>query len=476
MATPIIMPRQGQSVESCVIGKWHKSKGDTVGIGDVLFTYETDKAAFDEEAKAAGILLDIFFEEGDDVPCLVNVCVIGDEGEDIREFVPDVSDSEEIQSVSDTAGTQRTADVQDAANVMINRSPQQNMNSFLNSNQIQESEEIKISPRARKLAEKEGVDMMSSKATGPNGRIIERDIQAMINAGYTSTAAAYEVFQGNAGNIAGTGIGGRVTTTDLVGLQTGKGHGGLPAGIKESECISVPHTNIRKVIAKAMCASLSNMAQLTLNTSYDMTDINSFRASVKAGKIKIDLPKVTINDIILYAVSRVLLNHPEVNAHYYDDQMLKFLNAHIGVAVDTPRGLMVPVLRYAEKMSVSEISKAARESADSAIAGNINPDRLTGGTFTVTNLGTLGIESFTPVINPPQTCILGVNTIETKVRVIEGEIKPYQAMTLSLTFDHRALDGAPAARFLQELVTKLENFTEFLSEICAKKEHGVKYG
>ena len=446
MANPVIMPRQGQSVESCLIGKWHKAKGDAVAVGDVLFTYETDKATFDEEAKEAGILLDMFFEEGDDVPCLTNVCVIGNAGEDASSFNPNAGSTEAAPAAEakEEVAAVTQATVQTTA--PVSRS----------SDDI-----LKISPRAKALAAKEGVDILSTPATGPNGRIIERDIKAMISAGNISTGAAASDYQGKAGSVVGTGIGGRVTTQDLASSPTASAQTAPAAS--GADYIEVPHTNIRKVIAKAMCGSLSTMAQLTLNTSYDMTEINAFRAKVKAGKEKLSLPNITINDIILYAVSRALLNHPEVNANYLDDKMLKFSNAHVGVAVDTPRGLMVPVLFNANKMSLSEISKSARESADAAIGGSISPDRMSGGTFTVTNLGTLGIESFTPVINPPQTCILGVNTIETKVKVVNGEIKPYQAMTLSLTFDHRALDGAPAARFLQEIKTILENFTSYLA-------------
>ena len=178
-----------------------------------------------------------------------------------------------------------------------------------------------------------------------------------------------------------------------------------------------------------------------------MTEINEYRAKIKASKETLGLANITINDIILYAVSRILLDHPYCNAHYFDDKTLLFKNVHLGVAVDTPRGLMVPTLFNANRMTLSEISVAAKAAGEACRNGTVMPDALKGGTFTVTNLGTLGIESFTPVINPPQTCILGVNTIETRLKMVGNEAKPYQAMTLSLTFDHRALDGAPAARF-----------------------------
>ncbi len=446
MATPVIMPRQGQSVESCIIGKWHKQKGDKITPGDKLFTYETDKATFTENAKAGGILLDIFFEEGDDVPCLTNVCVIGEAGEDTAEFNPnnELKKPDEKSGVCDETTALKVEEIVVTA-VAVREA----------------GEKLKISPRARNLAEIKGVDISKTGGSGPDGRIIERDIKAMIDKGFTSTMAAFDSYKSISGNIEGSGIGGRITTGDVCAYTPG--NESPLADDNAPDYTEVPNTNIRKLIANAMHTSLSTMAQLTLNSSFDMTNINDFRAYMKSSKVRLGLPNITINDIILYACSRTLLNHEKVNANYFEDKMRLFKNAHIGMAVDTERGLVVPTLFNANKLSLFELSKRAKELAETAVSGSISPDLTSGGTFTVTNLGTLGIESFTPVINPPQTCILGVNTIETRVKMIDGEVKPYSAMTLSLTFDHRALDGAPAARFLKDLVANLENFTFLLA-------------
>lgn len=451
MATPVIMPRQGQSVESCIIGKWHKQVGDKVAVGDILFTYETDKSTFDEEAKVEGTMLAIFFEEGDDVPCLTNVCVIGAEGESVDEFNPNQADAQEEEAQA--PAEQAAPEVAPAAAV---EAPAPAVR--------EEGERIKISPRAKNLAEKSGVDILSAPATGPNGRIIERDIRAMIDSGMVATGAAAGAYQGLAGSVVGTGIGGRITTADIAAMSAAGTTAAAPAAVADFDAYEeVPNSGIRKTIAKAMHASLSNMAQLTLNTSFDMTEVNAFRAKVKANGAALGLPNITINDIILYAVSRTALNHPTCNAHYFDDKMLLFRHVNLGMAVDTPRGLLVPVVKGADTLSLSQISVAAKAAAEACQNNTIKPDEMKGGTITITNLGTLGIESFTPVINPPQTCILGVNTIETRVKLVGGELKPYQAMTLSLTFDHRALDGAPAARFLKDLVVRLENFTAMLA-------------
>ena len=176
------------------------------------------------------------------------------------------------------------------------------------------------------------------------------------------------------------------------------------------------------------------------------------------------LANITLNDMVLYAVSRVLLNHRSLNAHYLDDTMRFFNTVNLGIAVDTDRGLLVPTVFGAEKLTLNGLSRAAKSVITEAQQGTISPDKLKGGTFTVTNLGSLGIESFTPVINPPQTGILGVDTITRRIKEVNGEDVSYPAMGLSLTFDHRALDGAPAAKFLKELCFALENFDLLLAK------------
>lgn len=486
MATAVIMPRQGQSVESCIISKWNKKKGDRVEVGDILFSYETDKASFDEEAKAAGVMLDIFFDEGDDVPCLVNVCVIGNEGENTQEFNPNKAGG----GAAEGNPSESTAPAKAAGDTPAEPSAPQANQKQHNPTQTQDiinTGEVKISPRARNLAEKIGIDYRCATPTGPDRRIIERDIIALQESGraFTSSAMAEQLQNGTSAAIEGTGLGGRITTGDMsntVTAVTGASKAGTSAeaaGVPTAgnaalaavtaapasaeplyEEVKLP--NIRKVIAKAMHQSLSTMAQLTLNTSFDATDILELRKKLKENKERLGLENITINDIIIFAVSRTLANHKSLNAHFLDDRMLYFKNVNMGVAVDTDRGLMVPTLFDANLKSLNEISAEVKRLVKDCQAGTINPDLLRNGSFTVTNLGTLDIESFTPVINPPQTGILGVNSIVQRAREADGEIKFYPAMGLSLTFDHRAVDGAPAARFLKELKTNLESFSMML--------------
>ncbi len=449
MATPVIMPRQGQSVESCIITKWNKQVGDKVAVGDLLFTYETDKATFDEESQVEGILLAILHEEGDDVPCLENVCVIGAEGEDVSQFA--------VQAEAAPVQAESAAPAQAAAAPAVSQSQASEAQVAAKAAEG----EIKISPRARAYAEKTGVDYRYAVPSGAEGRIIERDIVALREQGVMVTSAASGEYLAGGSRIEGTGIGGRVSVQDLSAPAAS-----VPAvqSVQGPDFEDVKLPNIRKVIARSMTASLTGMAQLTLNTSFDATELMAYRKKVKENGEKLGLANITLNDMVLYAVSRTLLNHKDLNAHLLDDKMRYFKNVHLGMAVDTERGLMVPTIFNANRLSLNDIAAEAKKCAADCQKGSISPDKLSGASFTVSNLGSLGIESFTPVINPPQTGILGVDNIITRVKEVNGQIKTYPAMGLSLTFDHRALDGAPAAKFLKELAANLENFSALLAK------------
>ena len=439
MATVVIMPRQGQSVESCVITAFNKKVGDTVEKGEVLFSYETDKSSFDEPASVSGKILAIFREEGDDVPCLENVLVIGEEGEDVSAFVP------KTEEESATAVEEKKEEVKE---VQVETAVSVEATSGVGS----------ISPRARILADKTHADLLKAVPTGPNGRIIERDVQRLVDMGLTVSPAAKQEYTQS---VEGSGINGKVVLQDLTKPLTAEEVlSSVPA--PEYEDVKLP--NIRKVIAKSMHASLSTMAQLTLNASFDATKLMAMRASLKAGAEAMGLNNITLNDMVLFAVSRVLKNHKDLNAHYLDDKMRYFNSVNLGVAVDTERGLLVPTVFNADRLSLNEMSKVTKTVIKEAQSGKINPELLKNASFTVTNLGSLGIESFTPVINPPQTGILGVCTIVRRTKQVNGQDVSYPAMGLSLTFDHRALDGAPAAKFLKEVCNALENFDLLLTK------------
>ena len=450
MAVAVIMPRQGNTVESCIITKWAKQKGDAVKVGDILFSYETDKAAFDEEAKVEGTLLDVFFQEGDDVPCLTNVCVIGAPGESTAEFAPAgeaAADAPKEEAPAQATAPEAAAPAEELAEPVVI------------------SGDMKISPRAKALAERTGADLSFVRPTGPDGRVIERDVQALLDAGRVVSAAARGAY---AGGVEGTGLGGRVTLADLARTAEAPApQAAVPAAPEEADSYVEPLSHMRKVIAKSMTLSLATMAQLTHNISFDATEIRRMRALFKEKGEPFGLSRVSINDIVLYAVARTLANpaHRALNANLIDDgkSMRYFRAVHLGMAVDTDRGLMVPTIFHAEKLSLAQISAEAKRLAKACREGKIGPDELRGASFTVSNLGSLGIESFTPVVNPPQTGILGVCAMKDAVRMRDGQIEVYPSVNLSLTYDHRALDGSPASRFLLDLKANLENFALLLA-------------
>jgi pyruvate dehydrogenase E2 component (dihydrolipoamide acetyltransferase) len=451
MAVAVIMPRQGQSVESCIITKWLKHPGDAVVAGDVLFTYETDKAAFEESAKVSGTLLAAFFQEGDDVPCLINVCVIGTPGEDFSQFDPKKSDAAPVAQAPakpmEAAPAAQEAPAQPAA------AP---------------SGDLKISPRARALAESHFADLSKVSATGPDGRVIARDVQALLDAGKVVTPAASGAY---AGGVTGTGLGGRVSLKDLEAAPAAPKPQETPAAAAIPAPMAAytdePLSNMRKVIAKAMMQSLSTIAQLTHTLTFDCTQIQNLRKLYKEQGEAAGLAGVSLGDMVMYAIARTLMKpeHKALNANLLDGTTLRYFHGvNLGFACDTERGLMVPTIVGADKMSLKQISDATKELAKACRAGTINPDLLRDGSFTVSNLGNLGIESFTPIINPPQTGILGVDAIIQRVREVNGKIEVFPAMGLSLTYDHRAVDGMPASKFLADLKFGLENFLLLLAK------------
>jgi pyruvate dehydrogenase E2 component (dihydrolipoamide acetyltransferase) len=275
------------------------------------------------------------------------------------------------------------------------------------------------------------VSLTGLAGTGPGGRIIERDVKAALANQRLPTTPAVETAPPAA-----------VTATSGPPIDT-------------DEATVIPLTRVRKLIAARMLESLQTTAQLTLNTAADASQLLEVRKRLRPMSEKRDLPKITINDLLLFVVSRVLLDFPELNAHFGGDTITQFGSVHLGFAVDTPRGLMVPVIHRADNLSLRNLAQETKRLATACTEGRINPDELTGGTFTVSNLGQLDVESFTPVLNPPQVGILGVGKVSLRAVEIDGEIEHLPHLNLSLTVNHQVVDGAPAARFLQALAQGL---------------------
>ena len=436
------MPKQGQSVESCIVTEFKKKPGDKVEVGDILFTYETDKASFEEDAKVAGTVLACFFQDNDEIPCLTNVMVIGEPGESFAEFAP----GGEAPAAQEPAQAEPATAAAPAAAPAAAEVPAGTVTAG-----------APVSPRARKLASEKGIDTAQVAGTGPGGRIIERDVQAAAATPRTGLAKAMTADGSFQAPERGTGLAGMVRGSDLKVWQPM--HTDI-AG--EGEEFTVEKmSNMRKLIAKSMYNSLQNTAQLTHMLGADARRIQALRKKAKKALEEgtIDA-NVTINDLVCFAVIKALKKFPKINSHCLGDSMRYFKPVNLGCAVDTERGLMVPAIRHADELSIIGLSKQLKKAADDCKKGSINPDLLSAeaASFTVSNLGGFGVEWFTPVINVPQSAILGVGTIVARPKDLGGGVYgfvPY--LGLSLTYDHRALDGGEATRFLKQVATEIEN-------------------
>ena len=429
------MPKQGQSVESCILTELKKRKGDKVAVGDILFSYETDKASFEEESKFEGTVLEVFFNEGDEVSVLANVMVIGEPGESVEQFVQSVQ-SVEPKVQQDLPQPEVVESVTVATTAVVSNSSSG------------------VSPRARALAQKSGIVLSNISGTGPNGRIIERDVIAAIegSAKMTPLAKAIALQTGAVAPQFGSGLAGTARGVDMVEVK------GV-AAVAEGSQIK-PLSNMRKIIAKAMHASLQNSAQLTHHLSADARRIMELRKAAKKaaeeGRLAVN---ITLNDLVCFAVIKALQKFPNVNSHFLGDSMRLFSKVHLALAVDTERGLMVPVVKCADELSIVQLAERLKEVAAACKKGSIDPDLLSSeaASFTVSNLGNYGVEMFTPVINLPQSAILGVNTIVPRPKDIGGGVYAFVPhIGLSLTYDHRALDGGEATRFLKQIAIELE--------------------
>jgi len=443
MATEVLMPRQGQSVESCIIIEWKVNEGDTVTEGQALCEVETDKATFEVEATAAGTVLGIFYPADADVEVLKVIAAIGEAGEDVSGLRPATSNVEE-----ETSNVEAEAEPDMAKPIEVQSSKLD----------VQSSSSTGVSPRARNLAADKGVDPGTLAGTGPNGRVIERDVAAAQATPVSPAAQAKASAEGLAVPSVGSGIGGRVLASDLMAVAPEAVGAAVSSLDFPGNATEIPVRGVRKLVAGRMLASLQNTAQLTLNAPADARSMLGYRKKCKAAPEEAGVGGINITDVVLYATVKTLTEFPEINAHWLGDKIVQFENVHLGLAVDTPRGLMVPVIRYANLMSLKQLSAEAKRLAAACIEGTVDPDALNGGTFTITNIGSLGIESFTPILNAPEVGILGVCAIQPKPVMNGGDVEFVPHMGLSLTIDHGAVDGAPAARFLASLRQKLAAF------------------
>lgn len=438
MATIVVMPQLGNSVESCIIVEWTVAEGDAVSLDQTLCSIETDKSTMEVPSTAEGTVLKLLWDEGDEVPVKDPLIIVGAPGEDVSGLVPGAGAAEAGAAPAEEAPASAAPAPSFATTAASGA----------------------VSPRARALASAKGVDASAiTEGSGPHGRVIERDVAAAIAAGPVLTPAARAAGVSAA---EGTGIGGRVSVADAArapeAAPASSPAAAAPAADFPGASTSSPLKGVRKVVAKRMMESLTTTAQLTLNTSANAAGILALRKKVKNADEALGLNKITLNDLVCFAVSRTLLKYPVFNAHLEDGVLTEFEQVHLGFACDTPRGLLVPVIRSAQSLGLKAFSDEAKRLAGGAIDGTLPPDYLGGGTFTVSNIGSFGIETFTPVINLPQTAILGVGAITPRPALApDGTVGIEQRLNLSLTIDHQVIDGADGARFLRDLVAAIEN-------------------
>jgi pyruvate dehydrogenase E2 component (dihydrolipoamide acetyltransferase) len=399
MATDVSLPRLGQGMEAGTIVRWLKSEGDKVEKGEPLYELDTDKVTQEVEADASGVLLKILAGEGEEIEVGKRIAVIGQEGEEVAdegEAAVEVDEDEQEEGSPAPAREEEREQGREAAKEEAEQQETARANG-----------RIKASPLARRIARERGIDLASLSGTGPEGRIVAEDVER------AATAPA---------------------------------HATVGAAPLEAEV--VPLTSLRKTIARRLTEAWQAPA-FQISMSADMTRAQELHARLRD-------QGVSVTDILTKLAAIALLRHREVNAQFADDELRIFPNAHIGLAVATERGLIVPVQREVERKSLVQIAAERKELVQRTREGKLAQEDLEGGTFTISNLGMYGVESFTAVLNPPQAAILAVGAIEEKPVVGEGEFLARHLMAMTLTCDHRAIDGAKAAEFLRELKTLLE--------------------
>jgi pyruvate dehydrogenase E2 component (dihydrolipoamide acetyltransferase) len=398
MATEVILPRLGQGMESGTIVRWLKSEGEPVTKGEPLFELDTDKVTQEVEAETAGVLLKIAVAEGE-VPVGQTVAFIGAEGEDVPEVAAAAPAAEEKAETkpSEPEPTPAVEEPQEAAVAAGNG-------------------RIKASPLARRIARERGVELAAIRGTGPDGRIVAEDVERAEAGGPSASPPA-------------------------------------AAPVRAGEVERIPISNVRKTIARRLTEAWQ-IPVFQLQTSADMTRVNALVARLRERDPDV---RVTVTDVLTKISAQALMRHREVNAEFTDDAILLHPSANVGLAVAAPQGLVVPVIRSAERLSLTEIAGVRADLVGRAREAKLRADDLEGGTFTISNLGMYAVQSFTAVLNPPQAAIVAVGATEERVVPVGGETVVRPLITLTGTFDHRAVDGAPAAAFLQTLKESLED-------------------
>jgi pyruvate dehydrogenase E2 component (dihydrolipoamide acetyltransferase) len=437
----VILPKLGQTMEEGIIVEWLKAEGDPVQRGDVLFTTESDKATLEVEAPGRGFLRKILVPAGESVPVLAVVGLI------TRTADEDISLYETLAPEPAAGAPVAGSGVAEVPQAVAQKQPV-----------LTEKGRLFASPRARRLAREKDVDLTFVTGTGPNGRIAEKDVVAFLESRPKATpvaARAADALGVDIATVSGTGVSGRITKADVEAVLPV----GSPPPVAEPIVGSVPLAGIRGIIADRMATSVHTTARVTLVTEVDATAFVEAREQLKADVTQDWGFAPGYNDLLGIIIARALREFPYMNARLNaEGTAIERLSAvNLGMAVDTERGLLVPVIRNADQKGLRDFGIEFRALMERARAGRARPDDLSGGTFTITNMGMFEIDAFTPIINLPEAAILGVGRIQPKPVAHNGDVVVRNMCALSLVFDHRLVDGAPAARFLQRIKQLVEN-------------------
>jgi pyruvate dehydrogenase E2 component (dihydrolipoamide acetyltransferase) len=442
MSEEFFIPKLGQTVEEVTLIKWLVEDGAQVKQGQEILEVETDKAVFPVEAIANGYLHIGPYKEGDVVPVLEVVAIIGkaEDKFEVKGEAPPKAEQVPAETPSTAPAPQAQASIKEA----------------------EEEGRIFASPRARKLAGEKGVNLARVTPTGGGGvRVAERDVLSYLHSRPKATPVAQKIAAEAGldwGELAGTGPGGKITKEDVErAVAPIAPPPGPPPARPEVEILErIPLKGVRGIIAERMATSVHTSARVTLMMEVDATHFVDMRERLKARVTEDWGFAPGYNDLLAKIVATALRKFPAMNARLAADAIEVLAAVNMGMAVDTERGLLVPVIRNADQKSLRQFGAEFRQLAEGARTGRISPDNLTGGTFTITNLGMYDVDAFTPVINLPEAAILGVGRIAEKAVVRDGAIVARHMWTLSLVFDHRLVDGAPAARFLQYIKDLIE--------------------
>ncbi len=448
MATKVIMPKQGLQMTEGTITRWIIPEGEKTEADQPLFEMETDKLTIEIMAPASGTLLKVLYEEGETIPITETIAVIGEPGEDISSILADAegdTGAADAESEPATVGSNAPSAAVAAGVTAATVAPAQ-------------GEKVYVTPRARLKAEEAGIDPTRIAGTGPEGLVIERDVLAAAAQAPKATPVARRIAELNEVELAavsGKGPGGKIMKADVQAALAGPGTQQAAAAAKvraERGERLVPMSGMRKVIAERMSTSLHTMAQANNRMKVDMSEIIRFREKLKAADIK-----VSFTDILIRCVAMALTEFPIINSSLTEQGILYKNYVNMGIAVAVEKGLLVPVIKDADLMNLTEIAAASASLIAKAQNGTLSQDEYTGGTFTITNLGMFDIDEFTAIINPPESAILAIGKIDRVPVAVGDDVVIRPIMTLSLSYDHRTIDGAPAAKFLQRVKQILQN-------------------